>query len=328
MKVADYKLKMKSLISIPRLHINADTIVTAKADGDFNLYSYNRNGESCTINRWNTKRTNLPCLLALTQALDRQQFIQTAKLLLELYAVENGKMLKLPKYLHHVKTGDINKVRAGIFDLISINGNRIPHDYGWKLDEMKSWLDGTDLCHVLPYIHPKTVEDVKQFWNLWVVGRGYEGLVARNGGDIYKIKKHANVDAVVIGINKRPKLADKQVTSLRLALMDKNGNFVELGDVASGIDHALRSKLYNFIDTFKISEDKDTIYIKPFLIVEIKYTETYDRDRNIFTIENDGRRKILGTRKFYSLREPRLVRFRTDKTVNPTDLRLEQIAEG
>lgn len=75
----------------------------------------------------------------------------------------------------------------------------------------------------------------------WVEERGYEGLFVRSDGDLYKIKKHATVDAEVIGINKRKKFAEKQVTSLKVAFMDKEGRLIELGNVASGIDYPLRS---------------------------------------------------------------------------------------
>ncbi|MBA7486582.1 DNA ligase [subsurface metagenome] len=324
MLVKNYKPIAKSLPPLfSKIKITDDTIVTVKADGGFNLFSYSRHGESFTLNLWDTKRTDLPCILELKEALDRQP-IDSAKLLLELYAVEDDKMLQLPKYIHNVKTGDKGKVRAGIFDLISINGTEIKEGYAWKLEEVESWLKNCKLCHVLPHIKPESVKDIENFWNTWVKGRNYEGLFVRVSDSLFKVKKRESVDVVLIGINKRAKLKDKQVTSVKYALMLEDGRFLELGDVASGIPHDLRKALYQLLD-YKTGEDNDTIFVKPMIVLEVEYTETFQKNRRIF-IFNEGKMWNNGMKPFFSLRHPRLLRIRIDKTVCENDLRLSQMS--
>lgn len=322
--VAGYRPIAKALLSFSKIKITSDTVIMVKADGDFNYFSYVRGGEAYTLNKWGTKRSDLPCILELKMALDRQA-LERVELLLELYAVEDGRMLKLPNYIHEVKAGDVNKVRAGIFDLISVNDKGVHDNYAWKLEELERWLNGCKRCYVLPYTKPKTLMDVEQFWNEWVEGKGYEGLFVRGDGDLYKVKKHATVDAVIIGINKRPKLIKGEVTSIKVALMDEEERFIELSDVASGIDHALRKRLYP-LTAYKIGADDETIYIAPMIVVEVEFTETFEKYQRVFEVKGKKIREENILRKSYSLRHPRLLSFRTDKTVNPVDLRLDQIA--
>jgi ATP-dependent DNA ligase len=341
MSVKALKPKFLSLKSFDQIRITPTTIIQAKADGDFNLITFvdqdtsgdhTKDATVISMNQWGTARYSytLPCLNDLKEALILQNF-KSAKFLAELYAVDDeGKMLQLPHYIHHVKAGDKSKIRLGIFNCLSVNGARLQDNTLWKLKEVEGWLRGYELCHVLPYAIPEKPHDIEDFWNYYVEQMKYEGLIARYNGDLYKVKRHATVDAVIIGINKKPKLKERQVTSLKVAVMSEDGLFIELSDVASGIDHQLRKKLF---DTFFtklagqtiLGQDKDTYFVAPLIVVEVGYQETFSKDKRVFAFQQ-SKLQEKGKVPLYTLRHPKLIQFRTDKLPIPTDIGVEQFA--
>jgi len=324
-EVEGYKPDMTALSSVKELNLTDDTVVMAKADGEFTFLSFSREG-NFTVNRYGHLRMDFPALNELSLALNRAG-VYEAGILCELYAMEEGRPLKLPEFIHYVKSKNpdlIGKVHIGVWDLITVNGNEVNESYAWKISEVERWLEGHRLAHVLPYVVPKSLIEAEQFYSK-VLEIGYEGVVARNGDNIYKVKPQQDVDAVIIGINKKPMLKEQQVTSIKLALMDEDGLFVELSDCASGIDHQLRRVLFEYLMPLRDNEDKTTIYVQPLVVCQVRYTDTFKaQKRKLKYIIGIGYRES-GVIPFFSLRHPRLESFREDKKVTVKDLRLKQI---
>ena len=317
--------KSKTLMTIQQTPLNS--IVQVKADGEFALVHYERSGETYTLNKWCRKRKDFPALNELIKVMEQKPTIEKAEFLSELYAVDDqGKMIPLPDFLHTIKGGgDLTKVRLGLFDLHSINDKPVREPYSWKIEELQEWFKEAKLVSPLPFLKPPlTHEKIQQFWNTWVEAKNYEGLVARSNDEIFKIKPFFEADAVIIGINKKPNLERKEVTSIKLALMEDQETFRELSDCASGISFPLRLKLYSVMEQFKVGEDKETIFIKPFIVVNVQYTDTFLNSQNRRWKYADKYVEVSKTR-FMKLRHPRLICFRQDKTANPDDLRLTQI---
>jgi len=335
-KIDHLKPVMKLLKSIMDIKLIPNiTVVQVKCDGEFNLLRYNKEGETYTLNRWGRKRTELPALKELKNTLAQMPFRQ-AEFLVELYAKEGDTPLKLPQFIHYIKSGKeelLNKIYIGVWDVLSIDGKPVKENYLWKYDEASSWFKNCNLVSVLPYIQPSNHAEIKTFWQIYVEKLGYEGLVIRNNSDIYKLKPKGEFDAVIIGLNKesgygkRTLFEEKQqVPSLRLAVMNEKGDFIEVGDCASGLNEELRKALYK-LTKFKVGEDDKCVYIKPRVVVQVEYTETYRKERRVLRFDGEKFTQV-GTTPFVSLRHPRLLRFRPDKTVNPTDLRATQIPQG
>jgi hypothetical protein len=195
-KIDDLKPKMKTLPSFKALKIVPnETILQCKVDGEFSLLTFTKEG-SFTVNRWGKARTDFPALNEFHDAMLKTG-LEKAEVLCELYAKEDDRPLKLPDFIHHIKSGDpelLKKVHIGVFDLVSINGQPVQQSYAWKVDEVGGWLQNCKLCHVLPHTKPTTVQEVENFWTEWVEKRGYEGLVARTNDEIYKIKPISEVE--------------------------------------------------------------------------------------------------------------------------------------
>jgi DNA modification methylase len=332
--IDNLKPNMKTLDTLDLLKLTSETVITAKLDGEFTLLSYTKGGETYTLNKWGHKREDFPALNQFTEAMNKTPLTHV-EMLCELYAQENGKPANLPTFLRYIKGKDkkLDDIHIGIWDLIKIDGYTPQQTYAWKLEEVERWLQGYTLAKVVPYIKPHTIEEVKNFWRTCVEEKGYEGLVIRNGDDIYKIKPCLEVDAVIIGINKKSGngkdldvLQRKEVRSIKLAVMQPDGSFVELSDCASGINEELGKALFKLLD-FKVGEDDTTIYVKPLVVCTVQYTDTFLKERQVLKFE-DGKYAKLDVKPFVSLRHPRLTRFRPDKTVNPQDLRTQQIPEG
>lgn len=326
--VKSYKPVMKTLANVTDLAVDNQTVVMAKADGEFSLIIYNREGESFSINRYGRKTTNFPALNELIFALSKSE-VRTAKLLVEMYAMENGVPLMLPKYIHFLKghvAGTLEKIFIGVWDIYSINGRKINESHKWKLEEAQTWVEGCRWVHVLPWSEPRTIAALKRVWHEFVEEMGYEGLVCRTRSGIFKIKPLIDMDAVIIGINKRELLRDQLVTSLKLGLLNKNGSIVEIGDVASGITFPLRQALWKLMD-WKVGEDNDTIFVKPRVICKLQFNDIYPETNNrVFKF--DGGFEETGKQTLIRLRHPRLLGFRDDKTVCLEDIGLNQVPEG
>lgn len=339
-KIDYLKPKMKVLKTISEVEFTPEvTVVQVKADGEFSYIKYQRKGETYIQNRFGHKRWDFPALNELIIAMQGTS-VESAEFLAELYAEEN-KPLPLPQFIHYVKSHNpalINKVHIGIWDLITVNNKPLTNLRSERYKLVESWLENLQLIKrkplvkVLPYITPKSKTEIEQFWNEMVVQKGWEGLVIRIGNsEIYKVKPRLEADFCVVAINKtssygKPNLfKEKQVTSIKLALMKSDSKFVIVGDCASGIDMQLRKALWQLVENFKVVEDEKCVWIKPFLIVNVEYTDTYPSKNKVYSYTEQNGYRYVEDMNFIRLRHPRLIQFRKDKRVTFQDLSLQQI---
>jgi hypothetical protein len=111
------------------------------------------------------------------------------------------------------------------------------------------------------------------------------------------------------------------VLGAKIALMTPDGGFV---DMADGAQISSISPILDLVEP--LYEDSRYLWVKPEVVVEVSYQgdQLYvDRERPVYQF-NGNRYIKVGTVKATSLR-PYKVRLREDKTVNPQDLRLEQL---
>ena len=317
-----FKPKLKPLRQLNSLRIVKPTYLQAKADGEFAVCIYEK-GDVYALNRWGTVRRGLPCLQQLQKTLTRLETLKSAILLGELY-VYDGKPRRLPDFIRAVHSQP-EKVSLGLFALAKVNGKSVVNDWCWQMGELEEWLGGWDnRLHVLPYAEISSPKEAEAFWSKWVSQVGYEGVVARNRLGGFKIKPEQTLDAVVIGVNKRPALRQGRVTSLALALMDRDGALIHIGDVSSGIDPETGGKLYALTSHFKVAENRETIYVEPILIVEVRFYDIYPGQRPAWKWVR-GRYLAQPLRSLCTLKSPVLLRFREDKKLCYEDLSTEQI---
>jgi hypothetical protein len=105
----------------------------------------------------------------------------------------------------------------------------------------------------------------------------------------------------------------------KIALMTSEGDFL---DVADGAQFSLISPILNRIRP--LYEADGYLWVKPEIVIEVSYQQLYvNSPRPLYRYDN-GRYVRVGTKNAVSLR-PYKPQIREDKTVNPKDLRLEQV---
>jgi len=331
LKIDHYKPTMKGLVSLDHVDFRLGLISMAKADGEFTLLKY-KNGRAFTINRYGHLRSDYPALNEAVKALEKAG-VESAEILCELYAVDDrGKPLILPEFIRTAKGADrkLENLRLGVWDLISVNGKPVVQDYEWKLREMDSWFEGCKRVYVLPWIKPESRAELKKFWDVWVTEAGYEGLVIRCNGDIFKVKPVIDVDAVIIAINKvgsngKPVkgFSEGLVRSVKLALMDKQERFVVIGDCVVP-KPPIQKALWVLMD-FKVQKEDRAVYVQPLVVVQVRFNSLFHGSRVRLLEFTDRGYVEAGEMTFWKMRNPRFIRFRTDKEVNVKDLRLDQV---
>jgi len=296
---------------------------SAIADGEF-VYVVYEKGEAKAYNRWGRVYT-ADELIALRQFKSIGRGIHSLKLTSELYASEENQALSLPEYKKAV-TRAPEKVKLGVFGLKEINGVPVANDWLWQMDELQLYFAELENIQVLPFRAVKDYADIKAFWDRWVVGFRYEGVVTRGSAGLFKIKPEVTIDALIVGFKKTRSIQNGKVAALRLALMQPNGDLVHVGDISSGLDSETQQKLYALLNYLKVGEDREIFYVKPMLIIEVRFYDIYKGQRPAWRWTG-AEYKQLPERTFYSMKSPVLLRFREDKTFCVSDLRVEQVPE-
>jgi len=327
------KPKIEALESIETATVSLSTIAMAKADGEFTLFKYEQ-GESFTVNRYGHYRKDFPALNEATKAL-KKAGIQSAEILCELYAVDDkGRPVILPEFIKMAKGKQkkLGNLHLGIFDLVAVNGAECFQDYEWKLLELDSWFEGCQLVYTLPWTRAVTREVLISFWRKAVEELGYEGLVLRTDREVVKVKPSMDVDAVIIAINKvdstgKPvkRYPEEAVSSIRVALMDKLGRLLVLGDCTVA-DRGVQKALWKLHD-IKVEEDSERVYVHPCAVIQIRFTSMF-HGSICEILKYDGKYQQAGELKFWKMRNPRFMRFRTDKEAVYRDIRLDQVKVG
>lgn len=183
-------------------------------------------------------------------------------------------------------------------------------------------------------------ERVLALWNEWVEGGKGEGLVLRTADNlVYKAKPTIDLDAAIIGYTDSSD-EPEAVGSLLLAMMREDGQFQVIG-ACGNMPTEQRKAFYAQLkgkeipSTYRYANSKGALYrfVAPETVIEVKVTDVQGEDSSGEPIM----RMVLehGPAGWRTIREmpgasilhPVFSRVRTDKTVNPTDIRVAQVLE-
>jgi ATP-dependent DNA ligase len=182
---------------------------------------------------------------------------------------------------------------------------------------------------VLPKVVEGDIESFRKMYKSLEDEVGFDGVVARNlGGKNYKIKFTNSADLVVIGAGKEglPAWEKGQASYLLTAFVDKNGLFRTSSKVGTGMTHFRRDAFYRFVHENKLYKSGGEIFVKPILVIEVKYFRHRITPTPTYKFVND-KYVTAGKNKSITFSHPSFERMRTDKKANKYDTRLEQLPD-
>lgn len=246
--------------------------------------------------------------------------------------------------LHSGTEADLGRLGFQAFDLVE-GGDATDQapmdDHGRRLATLERLLEGGKRARLVRSEVVNSQDQVAVRYAEWAEGGKAEGLVARApDGRIFKIKPQFTVDAAVIGLTERADMPG-QARSLLLALLRPDGHFQLLGSCGGLGDDDARRALHALLTPMAVPSDYRHAsssgelfrFVRPQVVVEVRATDVQSEEstgdpikRMVLSYGDQGWKSLLPM-PAASLLFPVLVRVRDDKKVDPTDVRVSQLAE-
>jgi len=310
---------------------NLRLISEQKVDGQSAIMEY-KNGKARFGSLGGSLIWDIPVLDEIEKLLKRKNVTQ-AIMVGELAGSEDGKILHFDKSESLIKNprSDKSKIHWYPYQILELNGEEIKDDYdsymaAWP--KLESLFKGADRIHVVEsYIGG--VPELKKSWKKLVEKDKNEGIVVRTSDNkVYKSKPVFMYDLVVVAVgDKKGKNWPKHlIGNTLMAFMDKDEVFRIAGEVGTGWTREESKELFSWAQKNKVDEDNTYVWVKPSKIMEVQYERSSIKDMPAYKYSR-GKYEKLDKRPSGSIVKPRFIRYRTDKSVNPDDLRLTQIPD-
>lgn len=300
-----------------------------KIDGRLGVLVYREGKETFLQSTTGKETTNIPVISEHESVLKKLK-VKEAIIVGELVGQKGGVIFPWGETESVVKRSYIeanrNLIHHYLVDVISINGKKFNFSQALKFI-FKNYKPELAHLHV-PVISSGGLSDFRKFYNNAVKKQGIEGVVVRTKDKIFKVKETDTVDLVVIGAGNKdmPSWPKKQISYLITSFIDKDGNFRSSSKVGTGFTHKNRSALFKFFTENALYEKKGELFVKPQIVVEVKYFKYMLTNTPSFQFKKDEYIDI-GKNKSVTFSHPTFVRIRTDKKPTKLDVRLEQVPD-
>jgi len=292
---------------------------------------YKLDGSRLQIQKWGTrvwlfsrrgieKSQTLPEIVEIAQKFNAQSCIVDS----ELIAIDDeGNPLPFQSLLERTVPTKLSqeeledrmrkvKVTIKAFDILFLNGQEL---LNLSLSERRKYLlEVVPAEHIAEGIDCQNEFELMRFYEEALKKR-YEGIVVKNLDAPYEIGQRTytwlklkperdTIDCTIVkalyGKGKRAGL----YSSFLLAVRDpKEKKLYTMGKVSNLPDETMNA-LRTIIDRTKTSDDEEGVFVKPSIVAEATYQEIQETDEY-----TSG----------FALRVPKIVRFRTDKTIDQID---------
>jgi hypothetical protein len=324
--------------SIKKLPV-ANYHVSRKIDGEFNCLVY-QEGEAILVNPGGTVRAGLPDLAIFEWNMQAAQY-RRAIIAGELWydrGEARERVHDVTRFARRPESEtDLLNLRFSAFDIIDLDGRQFEsfQDMWIALEQVMS-----DQLPVPEYYWLNTPDETASQFATWTAD-GHEGIVLRSdAAGSYKVKPRHSIDAVVIGFTEGTDERRGMIHDLLVALMRADGTYHVLGRVGSGFTDAERREwlcdLQDQVVASDYVEANDGMayrMVRPTWVIEISVLELITQSTRgepiksmVLDREGDGCWRIVRKMPLAAMISPQFVRRRDDKSVNPVDLRLEQIS--
>jgi len=308
---------------------NKKLIIEQKVDGQSAILDYKKGQELKFGSLGGLIYTELP-VLEEAKKIFKKNNIKQAQIVGELTAMENNKIMKFNETQHIIKNPDTDKTKLHWFpyQIISLNNEKYKNDFkSYK----ESWPKIKNLFKNSKYIHPVGYieNDLERAWKKFVKKEKNEGIVVRTSDNkIFKSKPVFTYDLVIVAVGdkKKKNWQKNKIGNSLMAFMDKNKIFRIAGEVGTGWTDKQARELFNWAKKNKVDEDDHYIWVKPEKIMEIQWERSHIKETPAYKYSK-GKYELVGKKLSGTIVKPRFIRYRTDKSVNPSDLRLTQISD-
>lgn len=319
--------------------------ISRKIDGEFTVLVFD--GESAiTVNPGGTVRTGLAFMDEAADLL-KKAGIKQAMIAGELYVEPDADktrsrvrdvmvIARKPK-----NESDLKRLKFAVFEIIE----RDRQTYSNYAD---SWKAIAELFGNGKTIHPvETVIGEKstliaQCFENWVEKEEAEGVVVRGEScGMFKIKPRHNLDVVILGFTEGTGDRTGMIHDVLVGIMRQDETFQLLTHVGGGFSEEMRRNLFSDLEDIVVESEYSEVnsdhvayrMVEPKYIIEISCLDLIVETTRQATVDkivlnwNPGQKRyeVLRRMPLANVISPQFVKFREDKSVNPQDLRIEQI---
>ena len=351
--VRNYKRQVASRLfplgqgDIDRKIPDAEYHVSRKIDGEFSVLIY-RDGHLLTLNPGGMVRIGLPFLEEAKKLLDDSE-IKSAVIAGEIYVTNDQD--RRPR-IHDVvsvarqpkSVEDLNRIKFAVFDLISVDGEKVEAKYDETWKKIESIFDKGSSVHPVETVTLKGRREVEAQYKQWVTDEQAEGIVVRSeSAGSFKIKPRHSLDAVVIGFTESTDDRAGMLHDLLLGVVRSDGSVQVLCRVGGGFSDQQRREMLSDLQDMVVESEYAEVnsdhvayqMVEPKWVVEISLLDLISQNTrggpinrmvlNWSTSENQY--KVVRRLPLVSVISPQFVRIREDKQFNATDVRIAQVTD-
>jgi len=319
--------------------------VSLKVDGEFNLLVYG-DGDVLLVNPGGTVRVGLPCLKEAATLL-KKAGVKRAVIAGELHFThgegKRGRVHDVSRVARQpASQEELDELGFAAFDIVEFDGAPPPEVFEQTWQRLTKLFGAGQRSTVVESVWLKDGFEIEAQFRNWV-DQGAEGAVVRSDTfGLFKLKPRHSIDAAVIGFTEGTDDRRGMVHDMLLALVRADGCLHVLGHVGGGFSTDERrgflSDLKDMIvpsDYVEVNDQVAYHMVRPEWVVEISVLEMISHNTRGIPMKRmvlswnskENRYQIVRRLPLVALISPQFIRRREDKTVNPTDLRMEQVTD-
>ena len=319
--------------------------ISRKIDGEFTVLLFD--GESAiTVNPGGTVRTGLD-FMAEAASLLKKAGIKQAAIAGELYVQpDNDKTRSRVRDVIAIARkpyteSDVKRLKFAAFDIMEWDQKPYPMYADTWNAIVEIFGNGETIHPVETAIGEKTAQ-IKDYFEQWVEVEGAEGVVVRGkSSGIFKIKPRHNIDAIVLGFSEGTDDRTGMLRDLLVGIMRRDETFQLLTHVGGGFTEKMRRELLSTLKEIVVESEYSEInsdrvaylMVEPKYVIEISCLDLIAETTKQKTVDkmvldwNAAKQcyEVIRRMPLANVISPQFVKIREDKSVNPVDLRIEQI---
>jgi hypothetical protein len=325
----------------------AEFHVSRKLDGEFTVLVF-RQGESFTLNPGGTVRVGLPFLEEAARLLSKAG-VKEALIAGELYVAREDRRTRVHDIVSMAgkpaAIADLESIHFGAFEIISLNGSPPPAAFRDSWGQLTKLLQSGNRIRPVEANWVNKPDAIRDLYSQWVEKEGAEGLVVRStAAGSFKIKPRHNLDVAVVGFAESAGDRTGLLHDMLVAVLRREGTFHVLGRVGGGFTDEQRKEMLSDLKDMVVHSEYAEVsadhvayqMVKPEWVIEISCLDLVAQNTrggpvNRMVLDwhaNNGHSlyKTLRRLPLASVISPQFVRRRDDKQVQPTDVRIAQVA--